>query len=456
MSTLKTQLLWGLVLTLCCIPVLAQGETATERERALEEKIKRLEHRLDSLEQAQTVEDRERAVETAVNGLVSGGTADDMDFGAYWGNTLKLDTSNKSIRLAIGGRIMNDWTFATQDSDVEANIGDLNDGTEFRRARIYIKGQLYDNVIFKAQYDFAGGDVDFKDVYIGLKDLPFVQNLRVGHFKEPFGLEQLTSSRFLTFAERSLADVFAPSRNTGIMLHGTAADKRVTWAAGLFRETNGYGDLATPEDGQYNVTARVTGLPYFEDDSHLLHLGMAVSFRNPNGDSIRYRQRPEAHYAPRFVDTSTIMAESAIVLGFEAALVLGAFSAQTEVMWSNVDSSSSDDPDFVGFYIQGSYFITGESRAYSRSKGVFGRIVPNHNFGSEEGCGAWELALRYSNLDLEDELVFGGELQSITAGVNWYLNPNTKFAFNYIWADVDDVWGDGNAHLFVVRFQVDF
>lgn len=458
MSFMKAQLLTVLAVGLCCLPGLSQ----TERERSLEEKIKRLESRIDSLEKTQTVEDREHAVETAINGLVAGGDSDDMDFGAYWGNTLKLDTANKAVRLAIGGRIMNDWTFATQDDDVAANIGHLNDGTEFRRARIYIKGQLYDNVIFKGQYDFTGGDVDWKDVYIGLIDVPVVQNIRVGHFKEPFGLEQLTSSRFLTFVERSLPDAFIPSRNTGVMVHGTAAEKRVTWAAGIFLETDSYGSdnvfvaPEEPEDGQYNFTARLTGIPWYEDDSHLFHLGAAVSFRNPNNDRIRYRKRPGAHYSPRFVDTGTMTADSSFLLGLEAALVLDSFSMQSEVVWTSVDSDLSDDPDFLAYYIQASYFLTGEHRPYSKSKAVFGRISPSNHYGSEAGSGAWELALRYSNLDLNEELVTGGELQTVTAGVNWYLNPNTKFAFNYVWADVEDTWGEGDAHFFVVRFQVDF
>ena len=452
MSFMKAQALTALSIAILCIPSFAQ----TERERSLEEKIKRLEGRISSLEKTQTVEDREHAVETAINNLVAGGDADDMDFGAYWGNTLKLDTANKAIRLAIGGRIMNDWTFATQDNDVEANIGHLGDGTEFRRARLYIKGQLYDNVIFKGQYDFAGGDVDWKDVYIGLKDVPIVQNIRIGHFKEPFGLEQLTSSRFLTFAERASADAFIPSRNTGLMLHGTAADNRVTWAAGVFRDTGAYGNSDTPEDGQYNFTARLTGLPWYQDDSNLLHVGAAISFRNPNGDAIEYDQRPGSHFVPNFVDTGTMTADSSFILGLEAALVLDAFSVQSELVWSSVDSDLSDDPDFLSYYIQASYFITGEYRPYSKSKAVFGRINPHANYGSEAGSGAWEVALRYSHLDLTEDLISGGELQTVTAGVNWYLNPNTKFAFNYIWADVEDTWGDGNAHLFVIRFQVDF
>jgi phosphate-selective porin OprO/OprP len=149
-------------------------------------------------------------------------------------------------------------------------------------------------------------------------------------------------------------------------------------------------------------------------------------------------------------------ADSSFLLGLEAALVLDSFSVQSELVWASVDSDLSDDPDFLAYYIQASYFLTGEHRPYSKSKAVFGRISPSNHYGSEAGSGAWELALRYSNLDLNEELVTGGELQTVTAGVNWYLNPNTKFAFNYIWADVEDTWGEGDAHFFVVRFQVDF
>ena len=110
-------------------------------------------------------------------------------------------------------------------------------------------------------------------------------------------------------------------------------------------------------------------------------------------------------------------------------------------------------PNFQGFYVYGSYFLTGENRVYKTSSGAFDRMSPKRNFDGNGGLGAWEIALRYSNLDLNDADFSGGELDDFTVGVNWYLNPNTRFMWNYVFADLDDI---GDTNIFQTRFQIDF
>ncbi len=72
--------------------------------------------------------------------------------------------------------------------------------------------------------------------------------------------------------------------------------------------------------------------------------------------------------------------------------------------------------------------------------------------------GAWEVGLRYSHIDLNDEGISGGEEDNITVGLNWYLNPNVRMMFNYVNADLEDRAGipDGDADIFQTRFQIDF
>jgi len=318
---------------------------------------------------------------------------------------------------------------------------------------LYMSGLIYGNVEFKAQYDFAGGDADFKDVYVGIVDLPF-GNIRVGHFKEPFSLEELTSSKYLTFLERALPNAFAPGRNTGIMLHGNAlahSDPRMTWAVGVFRDTPDDGDVQ--DDVGYNFTGRVTWLPWYEDSGRtMLHLGGAYSHRNPNDDMARFDSRPEAHLTDRFVDTGTFVSDDVDMVGLEAAWVSGPLSIQGEYMFTNADIASS--ADFHGYYAQISYFLTGEYRRYKPTEGTFSRIKPNENYNySGGGRGAWEFALRYSGLDLSDSGIVGGQLHDITAALNWYLNPNTRVMWNYVNSVREDI---GIAHMFITRLQVDF
>ncbi|MBW1766404.1 MAG: porin [Deltaproteobacteria bacterium] len=378
--------------------------------------------------------------------------AKDTDINWYWKNGLNFETNDKAFKFKFGGRIMNDWAFMSEDDSVEALLGSLqNDTTEFRRARLYVSGTTYDRIIFKAQYDFAGGDADFKDVFIGLKKLPVVDWLKVGHFKEPFSLEELISCNYTTFMERSLPNAFAPGRNTGIGVHSATLNDRLTWAAGAFLDTNGYGDEGGT-DHSYAVTARVTGLPWYGGKDKLLHLGLAYSYRDAVDDTVSFSERPEAHMAPRFVDTGNIAAGWENRLGLEAAYVHGPFCLQGEYIGTAVDATGEPDRGFSGYYAYASYFLTGEHRPYSQKNGIFCRVKPNVNFG-KGGIGAWEMGVRFSHLDLDDGAITGGDLDDITLGLNWYLNPNVRTMLNYIRADLDTV---GDADILEMRFQIDW
>ncbi|VAX23350.1 Phosphate/pyrophosphate-specific outer membrane porin OprP/OprO [hydrothermal vent metagenome] len=360
-----------------------------------------------------------------------------------------LQFTGENFNLKFGGRIMNDWFFSSADSALEEDDTKWTDGTEFRRARLYVSGVIYKNIIFKAQYDFAGGDPDIKDMYMGIKNIPGVGTIKVGHFKEPFGLEELTSSKYITFLERSMAmEAFSPSRNSGLMFTNTAWDKRLVWAIGVFKDVDGYGE--NYGDSEFNLTARIAAAVWNEDEN-VFHLGAAYSARKPNDNTARFRSRAEAHLSPtRLVDSGAISSDDVGLLGLEAAIALGPFSVQSEYVTANVSAmDGAPDPTLSSYYIYSSYFITGESRPYK--KGVFSRVKPRNNFGS--GSGAWEVAIRYSAIDLEDASVTGGEETNYTAGVNWYLNPNSRVMANYVNADLKDV---GEATITQMRFQVDF
>ena len=139
------------------------------------------------------------------------------------------------------------------------------------------------------------------------------------------------------------------------------------------------------------------------------------------------------------------------LVGLEAAYVSSPFSVQGEYIFANADVASS--ANFRGYYAQASYFLTGEHRNYKPSEGAFSRVKPKENFKSGGGPGAWEVALRYSGLDLDDNSITGGKLNDLTAGLNWYLNPNTRVMWNYVHADKDHV---GNADMLMMRLQVEF
>lgn len=375
--------------------------------------------------------------------------ADEESLNAAWKTGLKFTSPDKAFEIKVGGRLMNDWAWLSADDALKSDDTQWESGTEFRRARLYIGGHIYNNVAFKAQYDFAGGDADFKDAYIQLKKIPVIGSLKIGRFKQPVGLEELTSSKYTTFMERAMVmEAFVPSRQSGFMIGDSAMDNRLYWSVSTFRVTDGYGD--DYGDNKMNFAGRLVFLPYKEDDN-LIHIGVSYASLKPNGDSARFRARPEMHLAPaRLADTGSIASDNVGLYGVELATVFGPFSLQGEYVGATVSNLEGADASLSGYYVFASYFFTGEHRPYK--KGTFSRVKPASTFGSN-GPGALELAVRYSALDLDDGPVSGGEATSTTVGLNWHLNTNTRFMFNYVMAERKDT---GNANGFMTRFQVDF
>jgi phosphate-selective porin OprO/OprP len=307
-----------------------------------------------------------------------------------------------------------------------------------------------------------------------VNQLPYAGQFRAGHFKEPFTLEEATGENDLTFLERSTADeAFAPAFNTGMMFWNPVFGERATWAAGLFRESNDVGGTDVG-DGEYAGTGRVTVLPWYAHEGRcLVHLGAAYSYRSLNDGQALFRARPAVRIgAPNFVSTGPIRADHDQLFGGEFAVVLGPFSVQAEYLSARVSDAvtpaGAADLFFQGYYVQASWFLTGEHRPYNRRLGGFARVRPHENFwlvatgadgaGLGFGRGAWEVAVRCGSVDLNDGGVRGGILYDVTLGLNWYWNPNMKLQWNYVRARREDVGGSaaGTADILAMRFAWDF
>jgi phosphate-selective porin OprO/OprP len=396
-------------------------------------------------------------------------------WGIKWDNGFNVAREDGAFKLKFGGRVQLDGAvIATSnglDDDLSSGSGTgQGNGVEFRRARLFFEGTVYERLFFRAQYDFADGEPAFKDVYMGLRGLGPVGSIQVGQFKEPFFLDEQTSSNYITFMERPLGNAFFPDRNVGAMAFNNALDKRLLWQLGVFRDTDDFGEaFSSFSSSDWDVAARLTGLPIWEDEgSHYLHVGADYVHRFVGSDSVSYSQRPESHLADRFVNTNGIRAGDTNLFDAELAYVRGPLALQSEYTHSLVNGDDGQsNVGFWGAYGQVSYFLTGEHKVYEPEYGRFGRTKPKANFNpAEGGWGAWEVAARYSYLDLDDSNVRGGRLWDVTAGVNWYLFPNARIMFNYIYADVSgrrapatsspftNVGGTGN--IVQSRFQIDF
>ncbi|MCK4743683.1 MAG: porin [Sulfuriflexus sp.] len=352
---------------------------------------------------------------------------------------VKVKSADGDYSFQFGGRIMVDAGYSDEDKTA------LESGTEFRRLRMFAKGKLHKDWGYKVQVDYSDDALAIKDAYI--THIPW--GLKIGNFKQPIGLEELTSSKYTTFMERSLPAVFATSHRIGVGVNRGGNN----WS--LAGSVYG-GQSKDAEDGQegYGFGARATFAPMAEK-TRVVHLGVAVAREEPldDGDDIRFRQRPEFHAAStRLVDTGTISNVDNIQrYGLEAAAVVGPFSLQGEYLKASVSRDSGfSDADFDGAYISASYFLTGESRPYKAKKGTFGRVKPKSK------SGAWEVAARYSTLDLNDGAIQGGEEDNWTVGLNWYVNPHVRIMANYIDVDVDKGGVNDNPSIFALRTQIDF
>ncbi|MGC8737024.1 MAG: porin [Candidatus Hydrogenedens sp.] len=448
-----------------------------QRIESLEKKVQELEVLLKGKEQTTSTATTSENVSTKENVSVSKPEVKKEDKSStelvpQWKDRLSFKSQDGSFELQVGGRVQLDWVFFDNDGDLVSVFGEEDDGTQFRRAKIDISGKIYDSVLYRMEFDFAGdkdmeGRAKFTNTYIGLSDIPYIGNIQVGHFREPFGMERLTSSNYNTFMERGFNDVFNPKRNVGIMLFNSHLQNRLIWQAGIFKETDDFpSDNDSDDDQGYAVTGRIVGIPWYEDKGRkLLHLGLAYSHRNPDGAPFRYKANPECALAFSYLDTdryagfriADAVADDVDLIGSELLWIYGPFSIQAEQALSCVDTNFGGTREFQGGYIYTSYFFTGENRTYNNKMGTLSRIKPKNNFSPKTGSwGAWELGLRYSWIDLDSGMIRGGKEQDWTLGLNWYLNPNTRVFLNYTLANIEHDLYNGNLGILQTRFQIDF
>ncbi len=142
-----------------------------------------------------------------------------------------------------------------------------------------------------------------------------------------------------------------------------------------------------------------------------------------------------------------------MILNLEIAGVNNSFWYAAEYAQAEVSTPVGPGPSFDGGYLEAGYFFGDNHRRFKTSDGSFDRQKPKDVWGKDGGKGAWEIAFRYSTIDLTDETLTGGEEDNWTLGLNWYPNPATRLMINFVHADVDNV---GEAEFLLVRWQVDF
>jgi phosphate-selective porin OprO/OprP len=438
---------------------------------------------------------------------------------SYWDNGLWFETPNKEWKFHFGGRLQFEPIWWSQPSALKGaaagngglpasaaggGVGVLDDGMFFRRVRLRTDGTVYDKFEYTLEVNFEQLNfLTYDHLWFGVKDLPLLGTVRVGQHKVPQGLEMIGSDYHLTFLERSsLADshwtLFAP----GVFVMNNYLDQRLTvqTMAHRIQPTQFY--TSDFGGGDYASTTRLTGLPIYEcDGARLLHVGGSYQWRKADlgrtiqpggtgstfGDTqnvVRFRARPELRDATgiqttlggnpgRFIDTGYLQADHVNTVSPEALWIDGPFSVQAEGAFAFVENArflygpgvgrAAANPMFWGGYAEASYILTGEHRGYDKRMGMYDRIKVKNNFrvdkcGGVQGTGAWQVAYRYSYLDLDDRGINGGRMGQHTFGLNWYMNDNAKVQLQYsnIQRNVTGPAVSGTVHGFGILAQYYF
>jgi len=400
-----------------------------------------------------------------------------------WKGAPQISSYDGKFKFKVRGRLMGDFNSIDQDEPITGEK-DIN-GVELRRARLGVEGTLYYDWKYKFEVDFAGdGDLGdgIKDAYIAYANWWSsieLSEIIVGNSKAANSLEELTSSRFITFMERAaFIDAFGLDRYIGAAVW--LGDEHWSFQSGIYGAT--VEDQEDFFDDQSTFSVRGTVAP-INNDTTVLHLGGSYRHRNAGtlrdsgaSDLARYRARgADLHLADRFIATPRI-GESDELFVLEGAFVWNRFSVQGEYASLDVDVPSTIanvSPEYKGWYISGSVFLTDDMRNYSAKTGEFKRQkVKNPVWGGSGGWGAWELAGRYDVLDLSDgaglintstaknavTCTDCGEQETWLIGLNWWMTNHTALKFNITQSEISGPGANNGATIngFGMRAQIDW
>ena len=349
-----------------------------------------------------------------------------------------FEIKDGDFSFKVGGLMQFDYSLPSEDvTPMGANLF-------ARRAELALSGKMFADWQYIFEYDLAENATAAKEVYVTYAGWEG-QDVMVGQFKQPFGLEEVSSSKQTAFMERSLMNsAWATSYRTGLGWRHYGEHHSLT--ASVYGKEMGQANAAN-EDEPISYGFRFAWAPLRTEDG-LLHLGVAYAVEDvESGAGLRLRARPEARVSNgnvRLVDTGTIAdATGQTKTGLEAAWMSGGFSVQAEYQVVQVDSVVEHDPQFSGYYVEARWFPNGEVRPYSMRTGAFSGIKPL----SIEG--AWEVHARLSTIDLEDGCVAAvvaapcvganaeaGSEDNASLGVTFYPNANIRWMVEYVQADV--------------------
>jgi len=360
-----------------------------------------------------------------------------------------LDSRYVSVRLGL--EVIGDWTGFNQDDTSIAQVGVQQDQFELRSAGLDIEGELgarrwihYKVGIQYNGFNTNGGKaLDVTDFAFTFDVDKWRTRVKFGQIKENFSYEVVGNTAKLPQNERTMSPFSAP-RNPGIsVIHVIGPEQRMTVSYGIYK------DQSESAGGSFGVAARVTALVWGApgNGDAFLHLGASL-LHSGSDSAAEYRARPGSNVADYYVDTGEIAVNGANHVGLEAQYSnVHGWAVLSEYVVARVDTANLGTRNMHGFYVIGSWVLTGESRPYDRTNGVVTRIVPKGRWGAPE------LFARYSFVDLNDGPIQGGRYDRYEIGLNWWATTQWKLGLVAGHVNLERYGVNGVTNSFLTRLQ---
>ncbi len=349
-----------------------------------------------------------------------------------------IQTPDRSFRFTLEGLLQVRGTF------FEPGLAERTSDFSLQRMRFELGGELYERYLFHVEPNFSEDDVELEEAWFGADLGTGGPRLMFGRMKEPFSLEEMLPRRHIDFPGFSILDQFAPAEDHGVTLLGGSRDATWEYGAAFYNGTGGE-DLNSDKD----FAARLVARPWAEREGALiqrLQFGGAATWGHEDAELEGSELVTEAKAPFLAFEPGSSADGDRLRLGLEAAWLSGPTALMAEAIQITEDLSGSGgdvENETRGWYAAASWVLTGEQK-------LFSGVKPNHPLWVKDasaGSGAWQLALRYSDLQLDDALVDAGlvaatsfpdSVRTWDLGLNWYTTANTKVMLHYLHTDYAD------------------
>lgn len=421
----------------CLCGAVFAGPTAGGDLDALKRQVAELNTRIADRE-ATRAQATDKALETRVRALearMQERAADEAPFTAGWKDGFMIQSADGQHSLKINAVLQTDGYWHAGDRGFRDTTTDT---FVIKRARLIFSGQMYKYFEFFLHVNWDQTEAGLKDAFMDITYFdPF--NLRIGRFTAPCGHEALADGWALGLMERSLMANLLPDREVGLMFHGAPLELFEYQVAFV----NGADFNAADTDDEKEIITRVLLTPFKGSRSRWLNeFGVGGWFSWSNQQGVPTSAGASSAFSTTSGVTFFEWAPDTVLDGqrlrYGAELVWCGGPLRLDAEWARLEQDVAA-PGVLprklfqaeAWYVQLGCVLTGED---ATSTGV----TPKNNFDPRNGkWGAFELVVRYSALNIEDDSVKEGyasgadTAEAYAVGLNWYLNPSVRMIVMY-------------------------